>query len=221
MNQELFKRILSSIILIPIALFFIIKGTYFFNFFILICLLVSIYEWQNMSKKKEYKIPGIIFLLLSFYSAYYFRNEFYGDYLYFIMIIFICVFTDIGGYIFGNFFKGPKLTKISPKKTYSGVIGGYLFSIIFMALFFNYADNISEITNIETTAQELTLNNFILIIFISTVSQLGDIFVSYFKRKSQIKDTGKIIPGHGGLLDRIDGMIFAFPATYLIFKVIY
>ena len=64
------------------------------------------------------------------------------------MIIFICVFTDIGGYIFGNFFKGPKLTKLSPKKTYSGVIGGYLFSIIFMTLFFNYADIISEITNI-------------------------------------------------------------------------
>ena len=137
------------------------------------------------------------------------------------MIIFICVFTDIGGYIFGNFFKGPKLTKISPKKTYSGVIGGYLFSIIFMALFFSYLDDISEITNIKATAKELSLNNFILTIFISTVSQLGDIFVSYFKRKSKIKDTGKIIPGHGGLLDRIDGMIFAFPATYLIFKVIY
>jgi phosphatidate cytidylyltransferase len=137
------------------------------------------------------------------------------------MIIFICVFTDIGGYVFGNFFKGPKLTKLSPNKTYSGVIGGYLFSIIFMALFFNYADNISEIINIKTTAKKLSSNYFILTIFISTVSQLGDIFVSYFKRKSKIKDTGKIIPGHGGLLDRIDGMIFAFPATYLISKVIY
>ena len=221
MKKELQKRILSSLVLIPTVLFFIVKGTYFFSFFILICLFVSIYEWHYMLIKKEYKIPGIIFLVLSFYSAYYFRNEFYGDYLYFVMIVFICVFTDIGGYIFGNFFKGPKLTKISPKKTYSGVIGGYLFSIIFMALFFNYADIISEITNIKTTAKKLSLNNFILTIFISTVSQLGDIFISYFKRKSKIKDTGKIIPGHGGLLDRIDGMIFAFPATYLIFKVIY
>ena len=221
MEKELQKRILSSLVLIPTALFFIIKGTYFFNFFILICLFVSIYEWHNMSKKREYKFPGIIFLILSFYTAYYFRNEFYGDYLYFTMIIFICVFTDIGGYIFGNFFKGPKLTKLSPKKTFSGVIGGYLFSIILTALFFNYSDYISEITNIKVIPKELSLNNFILIIFISTVSQLGDIFVSYFKRKSKIKDTGKIIPGHGGLLDRIDGMIFAFPATYLIFKVIY
>ena len=221
MKKELQKRILSSLVLIPTVLFFIVKGTYFFSFFILICLFVSIYEWHYMSKKKEYKIPGIIFLVLSFYSAYYFRNEFYGDYLYFVMIVFICVFTDIGGYIFGNFFKGPKLTKISPKKTYSGVIGGYLFSIIFMTFFFNYADYISEITNIKTISKELSLNNFILTIFISTISQFGDIAVSFFKRKSKIKDTGKIIPGHGGLLDRIDGMIFAFPATYLIFKIIY
>ncbi len=219
--MELQKRILSSVVLIPTALFFIVKGTYFFNFFILICLLISIYEWLNMSKKKNYKILGIIFLILSFYSAYYLRNEFYDDYLFFIMIIFICVFTDIGGYIFGNFFKGPKLTKISPKKTYSGVIGGYLFSIIFITFFMNFADDISEIINIKATAKELSLNNFILTIFISTVSQLGDIVVSYFKRKSKIKDTGKIIPGHGGLLDRIDGMIFAFPATYLFLKVIY
>ena len=216
MKKELQKRILSSIVLIPTALFFIIKGTYYFNFFILICLFVSIYEWHNMSQKKKYKIPGIIFLILSFYSAYYFRNEFYGDYLYFIMIIFICVFTDIGGYIFGNFFKGPKLTKISPKKTYSGVIGGYLFSIIFMILFFNYANEISEIINIKATTKAISFNNFSLTIFISTICQLGDIAVSYFKRKSKIKDTGKIIPGHGGLLDRIDGMLFAFPFSYLL-----
>ena len=142
-----------------------------------------------------------------------------GDYLYFIMTLFICVFTDIGGYIFGKIFKGPRLTKISPKKTYSGVIGGYLFSIIFIILFLNNADHISEITNIEITIKELSLNNIILTFLISTVSQVGDIAVSYFKRKSKVKDTGKIIPGHGGLLDRIDGMIFAFPATYLIFKI--
>ena len=205
------KRFLSSLFLIPIAIFFIIKGTYFFNFFISICLLISIYEWHLVSKYKIYKIPGIIFLLLSYYSAYYFRNEMYGDYIYFIMILFICVFTDIGGYIFGKIFKGPRLTKISPKKTYAGVIGGYLFSIIFMAIFYNYF----SIDN------ELSINNFVLTIAISTVSQLGDIVVSYFKRKSKIKDTGKIIPGHGGLLDRIDGMIFAFPSTYLIFKIFY
>ena len=221
MEKELQKRIFSSLVFVPISLFFIIKGAYFFNFFILICLAVSIYEWNHMSNKKEYKIPGIIFLILSFYSAFFFRNEFYGDYLYFIIILFICIFTDIGGYTFGKFFKGPKLTKISPKKTYSGVVGGYLFSIIFITLFFNNLDFISELTKIEVTPQELSFENFILTIYVSTVSQLGDIIVSFFKRKSNIKDTGKIIPGHGGLLDRIDGMIFAYPAAYLIYKILY
>ena len=136
------------------------------------------------------------------------------------MILFICIFTDIGGYIFGKIFKGPKLTKISPKKTYAGVIGGYLFAIIFMTIFFNYFNYIAQLTNIEVSSKELGMNNFIFTIFVSTVSQLGDITISYFKRKSKIKDTGKIIPGHGGLLDRIDGMIFAFPSTYLIFKIL-
>ena len=220
MEKELQKRIFSSLLLVPISLFFIVKGAYFFNFFILICLAISIYEWNYVSNKKEYKIPGIIFLILSFYSAFFFRNEFYGDYLYFIIILFICIFTDIGGYAFGKFFKGPKLTKISPKKTYSGVLGGYLFSILFITLFFNNLDFISELTKIEVTPQELSLENFILTIYISTVSQFGDIIVSFFKRKSNIKDTGKIIPGHGGLLDRIDGMIFAYPAAYLIYKIL-
>ena len=115
-------------------------------------------------------------------------------------------------------FKGLKLTKISPNKTYSGVIGGYLFSIIFITLFFNNLDYISVVTPIKGKVKELFFNNLIITIFISTVSQFGDIIISYFKRKSKIKDTGKIIPGHGGILDRIDGMIFAFPATYLIYK---
>ena len=137
------------------------------------------------------------------------------------MILVICIFTDIGGYIFGRTFKGPKLTKISPNKTYSGMIGGYFLSIIFMSLFFLNLEILLGHTNIESTDKELSLNNFILIISISTASQIGDIIVSYFKRLSKIKDTGKIIPGHGGLLDRIDGMIFAFPMSYLIFKIFY
>ena len=224
MTSELTKRILSSVFLIPIALFFIIRGAYLFNFFISICLIISIYEWNSMSKNKEYKILGILFLILSFYSAYYIRNEMYGDYIYFIMILFICIFTDIGGYVLGRIFKGPKLTKISPNKTYAGVIGGYLFALIFIMIFFNNLHYISENTNINISTQEPTLKIFLLTIAISTVSQLGDLFISYFKRKSKIKNTGKIIPGHGGLLDRIDGAIFAFPASYLsylIFKIVY
>ena len=221
MKQEFIKRVVSSIILIPIALFFVIKGSFFFDFFILICFIVTIYEWYMMSKNKPYNFPGFIFIIFSFYTVYYLRNEFYGDYIYFLMILAICIFTDIGGYIFGRTFKGPKLTKISPNKTYSGMFGGYFLSIIFMSLFFINLEFLFGYTNIEVTGKELSLINFILILVISTASQLGDIIVSYFKRLSKIKDTGKIIPGHGGLLDRIDGMIFAFPTSYLIFKIFY
>ena len=221
MNNEILKRILSSLIIIPVALFFIIKGSYFFNFFILICFLISSYEWHIMSKNKKYYLPGFIFIIFSFYAVYYLRNEMAGDYIYFIMIVMICIFTDIGGYIFGKIFKGPKLTKISPNKTYSGVIGGYLFSIIFMSFYFSYSDFLYQFINLNITGAELDLHQFVFVIAISTISQLGDITISYFKRLSKIKNTGKIIPGHGGLLDRIDGMIFAFPATYLIFKIFY
>ena len=210
MENELLKRILSSIILIPVTLFFIIKGNYFFNFFIFFCLIISVYEWNTISKNTRYKIPGILFLIFSFYTAYYMRNEIFGSYLYFLIILFICIFTDIGGYVFGNIFKGPKLTKISPNKTYAGVFGGYFCSIIFLYIFLN-------ITKMEM----VNINFLFFTILISTISQLGDIFISYFKRKSKIKNTGKIIPGHGGLLDRIDGIIFAFPASFLIFKILY
>ena len=210
-SKELSKRILSSLILIPITLFFILEGNYLFNFFIVICFLITSYEWHKMSRKKSFYLLGFFFLFLSFYSAYEIRTNMPGNYKYFIIVLSICVFTDIGGYIFGKIFKGPKLTKISPNKTYSGVIGGYLLSLIFL--------NLTLTSNYFLAKPiEITLDFFIFILLISTVSQLGDIIISYFKRISKVKDTGKIIPGHGGLLDRIDGMIFAYPFSYFIFK---
>ena len=208
-DNELLKRIISSLIIIPIGLFFIIKGNLLFTLFILICFLITSYEWHKMSNKKLYYLPGLLFLILSFYSVYLIRINDGNNLEFFLCILIVCVSTDIGGYIFGKVFKGPKLTKISPKKTYSGVIGGYLISITLYYLFItlNYGNEINS-------------NDFIFILLISTISQLGDITISYFKRLSKIKDTGKILPGHGGLLDRIDGMIFAFPAAYIIFKII-
>ena len=212
MKPEIIKRILSSIILIPMVLFFIIKGSLLFNFFISICFLITIYEWQIMTRKKNYNLIGLIFLIISFYSVYKLRNSFIGDYIYLLFVTIVCVSTDIGGYVFGKIFKGPRLTKISPKKTYSGMIGGFILSTITATIFFN---NVFLFNNLT---KDLTLGLFILVLLISAISQLGDIIVSYFKRLSKIKDTGRIIPGHGGLLDRIDGMIFAFPFSYLVFS---
>jgi len=204
MLKEFEKRILSSLILIPVAIFFIFKGTFFFNFFLIICLSVTLYEWQMMSKKKPYNIFGHIFLILSFYSAYLIRNEDEKSLYIFLAILLVCISTDIGGYIFGKILKGPKLTKISPKKTYSGVFGGYLLSIIVANFFIDYVD------------LNFHIEEFVIVIVISTISQIGDITVSYFKRLSKLKNTGKLIPGHGGILDRIDGMIFVFPSFYII-----
>ena len=130
-------------------------------------------------------------------------------------ILIICISTDVGGYIFGKIFKGPKLTKISPKKTYAGMIGGFFLSIISVNLYFIFND-----FNVLNQPTYSSLNTLILIVIISCISQLGDISISYFKRRSKIKNTGKLIPGHGGILDRIDGMIFAFPSTFLILKMI-
>ena len=208
MIKEFEKRLLSSIILIPISIFFIIKGSVFFIFFLSVLFLATSYEWFKMNKKNDLlKIFGIIFLFLSFYSTLEIRENYkVNDFL---LIIIICIFTDIGGYVFGNIFKGPKLTRISPKKTYSGVFGGFLLSLIAGLIFTNYF-----FVDQKIFSEDLFL--LLVILFISMISQIGDLIISYFKRKAKLKDTGKIIPGHGGLLDRIDGMIFVFPIFYLI-----
>ena len=214
MTSELEKRILSSIILIPLSFFFILKGSILFNFFLISFFLITSYEWYMMTNKKAYHLPGYLFLIYSFYSVYCLRNNFGDESLfYFLLIVITCISTDIGGYFFGKIFKGPKLTKISPKKTFSGMIGGYFLSIIFIYFFYYYSFLIYQ--------ESLTfdIKTLILVILISTMSQVGDIIVSYFKRQSKVKDTGKIIPGHGGLLDRIDGMIFAFPFSYIVFSI--
>ena len=212
MKKNLNQRLISSLIIIPLSFFFIIKGSYLFNFFLLFCISICFYEWHFMSKSKIYHSLGFFFLIFSFYSAYELRNSFGKESLIiFLFVILVCILSDIGGYIFGNIFKGPKITKISPNKTFSGMIGAYFFSFLII-YFLEYTYVLFDIT--------LQWNSeiFIYIIFVSTISQIGDLIVSYFKRLSNIKDTGKIIPGHGGILDRIDGMIFAFPLTYIMFK---
>ena len=211
MINEFRKRLITSLILIPTSIFFIIKGSIFFIFFLGTLFLATTYEWIMMSKKNNLlKFLGIIFLVFSFYTAFEFRvNE---DYKNFLFIVTICILTDIGGYIFGKIFKGPKLTKISPKKTYTGVFGGFLLPLIAGLVVYQYQYTDEIVTE--------GLYFLIIILFISLINQIGDLIISYFKRKAKIKDTGKILPGHGGLLDRIDGMIFVFPTFFIILNYI-
>ena len=212
MNKELIKRILSSLILIPVAFFFIIKGSIFFNFFILVIFSITLYEWHFLSFKKNYYLPGLIFIFFSFYTFYFLRNE--NDLIFFLLIVLTCIATDLGGYVFGKIFKGPKLTKISPNKTYAGMFGGFILSII---LTIAYLDNLTFLSLADSN-EEMGMQLMILVLSTSFISQMGDLIISFFKRKSKIKNTGKIIPGHGGILDRIDGMIFAFPYAFILIK---
>ena len=208
-KKELQKRIFSSIILIPVSFFFIIQGSLTFIFFLSLIFLVTSFEWFRMTKNKDLlRIFGLFFLFLSFFSTINLRQYIGLNFFLFLMII--CIFTDTGGYIFGKIFKGPRLTTISPKKTYSGVIGSFLSSLIFGLIYIKYLGKKSKIL-LETDP----LFIISLIIFVSLVSQIGDLIISYFKRKAKLKDTGKILPGHGGFLDRIDGLIFVMPITYL------
>ena len=211
MSDEFFKRVLSSIILFPVVISIIIYSSILLNLLLVICFCLVVYEWHMLSKTKKYYFLGIFFLLLSFYTIYKFK-DLNNNYINFLFILLICISTDIGGYVFGKIFKGPKLTTISPNKTFSGVIGGYLLSLVFILVFFK----ILSFVKFKTSFSYEILS---LVIIISTVSQIGDILISYFKRNSKVKDTGNVIPGHGGLLDRVDGMIFAYPFSYLLYLI--
>ena len=210
-KNELTKRLFSSLILIPVVLFVIIEGSILFNLFISVCFIITAYEWFQMSKLNNQKIFGLFFIIFSFYTIYKIRNDFNQDYFHILLIAIICISTDTGGYIFGKLLKGPKLTNLSPNKTYSGVIGSFLLSLIITILFFELTLKIHNF--------KFTVETSIFVLIVSLVSQIGDITISYFKRLFKVKDTGNIIPGHGGILDRIDGMIFAFPFSYIIFLI--
>ena len=227
MSQNLIKRIITSIILLSLLFLVSFSNQYIFILSILILGIIICIEANNLFlkllKKNQYgktslfKKFNIKFLTLNIIALSYiflvFCNFSYEIYKYegsifFLYIISICFFTDIGGYTFGKIIVGKILSKISPNKTISVTVGSFLFSItpLIIILNYNYLDF------------ELNLNNIIFCLCISLISQLGDLFISFIKRKAKIKDTGHILPGHGGVLDRLDGIIFAVPFSYLLLR---
>ena len=206
-GNELILRIMSSILLLPLTFFIIINGSLIFIFLLTLIFIISSYEWHLMSKNKKYYYYGFIFLIFSLFTVYKLRVSFQNDYWPMLIASLICIFTDIGGYLFGKVLKGPKLTIYSPNKTFSGLFGSFIISFFCI-----------PITNYFNILNGDKIVNFLIFIFIiSGISQFGDILISYFKRISNLKDTGKVIPGHGGILDRIDGMLFALPLAYYLF----
>ncbi len=206
---NLLKRVFSSIILLFFLFLILNLDKIYFIIFLSIIFLISSFEWIKLTNYISFKIIGIIILFLSIISVYNIRfiNE---ENILFLFVLSICISTDIGGYLFGKIFKGPKLTKISPSKTYSGSFGGLILSLLIGYMLIK-----SEFINLDSY-YVFNLNFVFLVLFISLISQIGDLIISFYKRKSGTKDTGNLIPGHGGLLDRIDGMIFVFMVINLM-----
>ena len=206
---EIVKRFCTSLFLIGL-IYLAVINIYILLISLFIIFIQIIVEFNNLLKKIFFKkiIIYSSLILIQIYTLFLLSNIFIiinsnnVEYRTFLLIIFfICILTDIGGYIFGKIFKGKKLTKISPNKTYSGMIGSYILSLFVVYLLFkNYFGT-----------RELLFFIFI----ISSISQAGDIFISMLKRKAKLKDTGKLLPGHGGILDRIDGLYFAIPLGLL------
>ena len=220
MSSSLKKRIVTSIFLISLLI-----GMFFYSYIMIISLIIiAIISWiefyaliskiikKNLFKDKFFRffyktlslfyLSGLVYLILIIESQYSNLK------IYLLYSILVAIMSDTGGLVFGKIFKGKKLTKISPNKTISGSIGSFIFSILLIPFFYN--DQIDQ-----------NLPNILLItVIISLTSQFGDLFISLLKRKANVKDTSDLLPGHGGFLDRIDGIIFAIPLGIYMFIVI-
>ena len=208
-KKNFLKRAITSLILISI-LFSMFISSMMMIISIIIISSLSFYEFNRLffnifkSIFLKFLSSGLIllYLLLLVFIILYIEsvNIINPNYkLFFLYSVIISITSDLGGYFFGKLLKGKKLTKISPNKTISGVVGAFIFSILIIPIFYNDLNFIS--------ANLL----FVATIFISLVSQLGDLFISFLKRLAKVKDTGNILPGHGGILDRVDGILFAAP----------
>lgn len=218
MKAELKKRIITSIFLL-----LLLVAMFLYTFVLIISLIIiSVIAWiefyaliskifkKNNSKHKTlrffYKAISLLFLLILVFFIIDVKINSPELELIIIYSIYISIMTDIGGLIFGKIFGGKKLTRISPKKTISGSIGSFIFSLLLIPIFIKYFD-------------VFTILDLVLItLFISLISQAGDLYISYLKRLAGVKDTSDLLPGHGGVLDRIDGIIFSIPIGIFLFN---
>ena len=218
MSVELKKRIYTSILLVSLLI-----TMYFYKFIMIISLVViAVITWIefyaliskiliNDSIKDKflrflYKSISLLYLSLLIYFIFAIESHYINLKIYLLYSVLVAILSDIGGFVFGKIFKGKKLTKISPNKTISGSIGSFVFSLFLIPFFY------------EMIMKNHFLTLILITIVISLISQLGDLFISYLKRKAKVKNTSNILPGHGGFLDRIDGIIFAVPAGILLFN---
>ena len=212
MKLQIKQRILTSIFL-----FLLLILIFFDNNLLLITLtvftIISSLEFIKLMNKIFKKSKFFRYLSNTIFISYIFIFSIFLHSLavnyytksFLLLVLLICIFSDVGGFIFGKFFKGRKLTKISPNKTISGSIGSFIFSIICVLIFVYFG------------FLKISLSIFLFTLATSFLCQSGDIFISYLKRKAKVKDTGNLLPGHGGILDRIDGILFGVPFGIIIF----
>ena len=217
MGSNIKKRIITSIFLISL-----LTLMFFYSYIMIIALIIiAIIGWiefyaliSKIFKKNEtkhkiirflYKAISMFYLSALVYLIFVIESDYLNLKMYLLYSVLVAIMSDIGGLVFGKIFKGKKLTKISPNKTISGAIGSLIFSMLLIPYYYIYLFD------------ENLLSIFLITIIISTISQLGDLFISFLKRKAKVKDTSDILPGHGGILDRIDGIIFAIPVGIFLF----
>ncbi len=209
------KRIYTSTVLF-LLIYLIIKYDPILVFSLIVLGVLSLLEFFSLTKRlfKNFLINSLInFLFILYISIFCYFFLFFSNFLQLkillFSLLFCCIASDIGGFVFGRFLKGPKLTKISPNKTYSGAIGSILLSsLVFSTLIFYFTQN-------------LNFKIIIIAILTSLACQIGDLFFSFLKRKGKIKDTGNFLPGHGGVLDRLDGIFFGIPIGFIFMVLIY
>lgn len=212
MKNELFNRILTSLILLPILFYATVFSGIYLIILLSIIYILSFYEIIKNTRNLLFIFFSNILLILSFYSFYFLRGKDEFSLIILLWVLASTFLSDVGGFVFGKIFKGKKLTKISPNKTYTGATGSIILSLLSLP-----AINSLQIFYFDKILINLFELNFILYtILISIVCQLGDLLVSFLKRKIKIKDISNILPGHGGILDRIDGLIFVLIFSYLL-----
>ena len=220
MESNIKKRIITSIFLISL-----LTLMFFYSYIMIIALIIiAIIAWiefyaliSKIFKKNEtkhkiirflYKAISMFYLSALVYLIFVIESDYLNLKIYLLYSVLVAIMSDIGGLVSGKIFKGKKLTKISPNKTISGAIGSLIFSMVLIPYNYMYLFD------------ESLLSIILITIIISTISQLGDLFISFLKRKAKVKDTSDILPGHGGILDRIDGIIFAIPVGIFLFIII-
>ena len=220
MNSNIKKRILTSILLISLLI-----GMFYYTYIMIVSLIIiAIISWiefytliskilkKNIIRDRFfrliYKTLSLFYLSGLIYLIYVIESEYFNLKIYLLYSVLVAIMSDIGGLVCGKIFKGKKLTKISPNKTISGSIGSFIFSILLIPFFY------------KSQIDQILPNMLLITIIISLTSQLGDLFISFLKRKAKVKDTSDLLPGHGGVLDRIDGIIFAIPLGIFLFIVI-